>query len=705
MKKIRIEQLIPGNDDYDRIQPLRPLNSFSSPSFFLFAFTDKLAILPKGSERLYTSFDEWVAQGILPYSELDSGNFHHPVLYFVEETDLHLLELFFYEENRFFCVEYSSGTAKIIRTITLEDNPLYPKVNSSGTLAYSTDRNELFIIDKGFHVTKLLTVTNNYRIDKTPSRDEFGIHDLFYWSPNGNRLAFYMTDDSQVAEYPIVHLEEPIAKVEMIKYPMAGQDSESTQIGVLDTTTGSLSCINCANDPVLSNASRTICHACSYLPCLSWSDDSQHIFLCELERSQNYFQAKQYSADTGALEALLFEESDKQYVEPEFPFYSIGDSLYFLSQRTGHNHIYRYKTIRKETEQLTSGEWEVNEILCARDNEIIYLASESSPLNREAYRLNLQTGRHDKLSSLTGYQSLFISGNDMVLLNENGYSSITILVNGHSLMINDPINEYELPRQEIGSFKKDGDDIFYRITHPFRTTTQGRSPVVFYVYGGPHVQLITHQRGSSTKGFEEMMALSGYYVFYIDPHGSANRGHAFESSIYQRLNQPQREDYHYALNWFFNHYGTTADPNRIAIYGWSFGGFMTLSMLLTGHGGFPFKIGIAGGAVVDWRYYEVMYTERYMGIRDKDTEHYYDSCDMKQKLQDLRTHLYLIHCDNDPVVLWQNTLSLLQKANKETKNGNLIDYYVYPGHPHNVKGTERLQLMIKIKSLIDKELK
>ena len=230
-------------------------------------------------------------------------------------------------------------------------------------------------------------------------------------------------------------------------------------------------------------------------------------------------------------------------------------------------------------------------------------------------------------------------------------------------------------------------------------------PIVFYVYGGPHVQLINDQWGTSTKGFEEMMAQEGYFVFMIDPHGSAHRGKAFEEKIYQNINQPQIADYDDALDWLLKEspYKEHLNPQKMAIYGWSFGGYMTLSMLLNSR--HTFQIGVAGGAVVDWRLYEIMYTERYMGIRnikDKETESIYEKFDIKQQIHRLKTPLYLIHCDNDPIVLWQHTLSLLDKINSIGNLCTLVDYYVFPGHEHNVRGRERVALMAKVKGVIER---
>lgn len=722
MKKLKIEQLIPGNEEYDKVQPLRPTNVLFSHSYIFFIFRDSVAVWKRqkmDSSLTTIFFDDWIVQNTrrIYYETLASGEFkaHQPKLYHVEELECDRLRLRFTEESVFFEIEltYSDGSV-VFRYFREEKVDIhYPRSNDQGELAYSTSCNYLRLWNG--ESEKMLHSEHNasYRLDRLPSRSEFGITELVHWSPDNRRVAFYMNNDNQVEEYPLVRIMEPMARLEKIKYPMAGRASENVRIGVLDLETSNIAFIDPGKCYLPQDNRRRVPCNYDYLTSLTWSEDSEHLYLCHLSRSQQYFFAEQHSATTGEFETLLFEETSDRYVEPEHPFYPQGNNLYFLSQRTGHQHIYRCDLTTHAVVAVTSGEWDVLEIISVNASFIYYYSTERSPLNREVYRLNLTDGGREPLWSFDGRQEVFFNNEkredeQWVMYMHNREVPGIVVIDGHEFPVRNPLEKYQSVRQTVGYFEKEGTKIYYKVTEPFvRKNAEGKkrrkSPVVFYVYGGPHVQLVQNGWGSGTKGFEEMMAQAGYYVFYIDPHGSAHRGRDFESVIYQRINQPQLEDYDYALDWFFENYGEVADKNRMAIYGWSFGGYMTLSMLLKSR--YTFQFGVAGGAVVDWRYYEVMYTERYMGIYNSSTEKYYEECDIKRDWGRLRTPVYLIHCDNDPVVLWQHTLSLLKKSNQECGNCHLVDYYVFPGHPHNVRGKERIQLMNKIKLLIDRKIK
>lgn len=732
MKQLTLDDWIPGGKYYESHQPFSPTKILFCNQYNILCFSDGFVIL--SNDKIHqnstqsTSFNQLCQPYYHSYSELSSKancEIKHPTFYFCEAEGGFIL-LHLYEDIHFLIVKLNIEHNEIedVTIANAPEVPLYVQSNENGIVAFSTQRNNLYILDQKRRFNILYHCTTNYKINKTPSRDEFGIEHLIHWSPDNQKIAFYLTEDEKVPEYPYIHLTDIDAPnnkrflTHTTKYPFAGQESESTRIGILDIETKKIVFIDCKDDPTeIPGTQRSINHQNSYMPCLSWAIDSKHIYVCELERSQKYFQAKKYSADSGTFESFLFDEEDDCYVEPEHSFLSISKSKFiFLSQRTGYNHLYLYDEELKQTETLTQGEWNVTQCIGYSNNKIIYLSTENSLLNQDAYWIDIDSKKTSFLTEKKGHHTLYLNktNNKWIDCFDAHDNPGEIIFNGESVYsIENPLNGYDLPKQTIGSFpytlhsqgKMIDHAIYYRVTFPMNYQKGKKYPVIFYVYGGPHVQLISNHWGSGTKGFEEMMSAEGYYVLCADPITSMNRGHKEESVIYPYLNKTQIEDYDASLDYFFKHF-EDADRNRIAVYGWSFGGYMTLSMLLMSKYRDHFKIGVAGGAVIDWRYYEVMYSERYMGYEnflDKESKVAKEN-DIKEKIDLLQTHLYLIHCDNDPVVLPLHPLSLINKINKTGEILDLIDFYLFPGHEHNVKGPQRIALMNKIKSMISNYL-
>ncbi len=715
-KKLTEDELTPGSPIFNRFIPRKPQRIVFTESNYIFIFPDGIGtidrcITEKGGLRGDGFFDDAIAENFISFDSLKEKK---PTL-FKEKFDIiyiaddPILCLIFLSGNKFFRVHLKKDEIIVLWETKEFKETLFPKANIYGDIVFSCNE-RIYSID-AFTGRYFLAYTEDderYTISRTPSRDEFGIKDLFYWAPNNRTVAFYRTNNTKVDVYPLITIEDPKPVRSLIDYPMAGEDSESVSIGILDTSSKDCTFLSLGSN----QGTPPINHKEAYYTALTWSPDSSEIYLCELERSQKYFQAKVYSAYSGKIKRFLFDESSEKYVEPDQPFTIVNsDTIVFLSQRSGHKHLYKFDIKSNTITPLTQGNWDVIEVISYDEKgKIIYAyATTTEAINREVIQVSINRGTNTfKETHEPGYyHTLFVDEENRETIDfyENQTNpGFVHFQNDYIMPLRNPyIKEgFEIPNKKLGSFKKDGDTIYYSLTLP-KLANGEKVPLLFYVYGGPHVQLVTNQFGSGTKGIEEMMASNGIATFYIDPHGSYNRGRDFESVIYQQLNRPQVEDYDFALDWLRENFADKIDMTKIAVYGWSFGGYMTLTMLLKSK--YNFQIGIAGGAVTDWRYYEVMYTERYMGIRNDDTEKYYEACSIKSDFSKLHSPLYLIHCDNDPIVVWQHTLSLLKIAHEKYDFTHLIDYYIFPGHPHNVCGPERIQLMRKIKAVILNKLK
>ena len=438
-------------------------------------------------------------------------------------------------------------------------------------------------------------------------RNEFGIYKGTFWSPKGNCLAFYRMDQSMVTAYPQVNTTTRIATLEPDKYPMAGMTSHKVTVGVYHIQSGKTIYLQ-AGDPTDR-----------YFTNISWSPDEKSIYVIELNRDQNHSQLVRYNAETGAKEAMLFEETHPKYVEPQHPIVFLPwDSNQFIywSQRDGFHHLYLYNKEGQLIKQLTQGDWLVQDILgfnTAR-KEMIIASTEISPLQTNIFSLNVKTGKRTLLGQQDGTHSARLSASGTYLIDNftsfNVPREISILpTNGKTgvnlLTATDPMKEqYNLPEITLGTIKAaDGKtDLYYRLIKPVNFDPNKKYPAIIYVYGGPHAQLIHNNRFYDARGWDLYMAQKGYVMLTVDSRGSDNRGLEFENCTFRQLGVEEMKDQVEGAKFLQSLPYVNAD--KIGVHGWSFGGFMTTNLMLT----YPeiFKVGVPGGPVIDLQYYEVM---------------------------------------------------------------------------------------------------
>ncbi len=539
---------------------------------------------------------------------------------------------------------------------------------------------------------------------------EFGINKGLFWSPQGNALAFYRMDEQMVTSYPLVNIDARCAEYVPHKYPMAGMKSHEVTLGVYNISTGQTIYL------------KTGLPKEKYLTNIAWSPDEKSIYIAELNREQNEMHLVRYSAITGEREADLFTETNDKYVEPTNPVLFLpGDPTKFIwqSDRDGFNHIYLYDTTGRVLKQLTSGKWLVQRVL-GFDNkgENIFITataphplssqSEGTPLEVYGWQINLKSGKRTCFTLKNGVHSVNISPSGLYAIDQ--YSTPTTprdidivkIRNGETitslLAAKNPFRDYNMPEIISGTITAaDGvSDLHYRLLNPVGMEQGKKYPTVIYVYGGPHSQQVTGGFQYGTRGWEIYMAQRGYVVFVVDNRGTGNRGRAFEDVIHRNLGVNEMADQMKGVEYLKTL--PYVDAERIGVHGWSYGGFMTTNLMLTHPD--VFKVGVAGGPVIDWKYYEIMYGERYMD-RPQDNPEGYKNADLKLKAENLKGRLLLIHGDIDPVVVWQHSLSFLKAC---VGANTYPDYFVYPGHEHNVMGKDRIHLHEKITRYFDENL-
>ncbi|NPA37167.1 MAG: prolyl oligopeptidase family serine peptidase [Chlorobi bacterium] len=525
-------------------------------------------------------------------------------------------------------------------------------------------------------------------------RNEFGINKGTYWSPKGNYLAFYRNDQSMVADYPLVNIETRIATVENIKYPMAGMTSEQVAVCIYNVNTGDTIHLKTAS-PVNR-----------YFTNIAWTPDEKYILIAELNRDQNHMQMIKYDATTGEKVSVLFEERDEQWVEPQHPalFVPGSDDLFvWQSMRDGHNHMFLYNTSGKLIKNLTDDDVEVMSVLGfnSKGNMLYFMGTTGDAMNRYLYSTSLSSGRVNQIIKNEGYHTAKVSSNGKNIL--DFYSSLDVpfkadLLDGNGLLKKnlftspDPFKEKGVKTGEIKLLKvKSADgktDLNARIVLPVDFDPSKKYPVIIYVYGGPHSQLVANRWHGGASGWQLYMAQEGYIAFTMDNRGTSNRGAEFEQVIHRHLGKAEVADQMKGVEYLKSL--PYVDTTRIGVHGWSYGGFMTTSLMVQ----HPevFKVGVAGGPVIDWKYYEVMYGERYMDTPQENPEGYKES-NLNNQVKGLKGRFMIIHGAIDPVVVWQHSLTFVRAC---VENEIQLDYFVYPRHEHNVRGHDRIHLMKKV---------
>lgn len=539
-------------------------------------------------------------------------------------------------------------------------------------------------------------------------RDEFGITGGLFWSPKGNRLAFYRMDQSMVADYPLVTVPEVrdsahrMATPAPEKYPMAGCTSHKVTVGVYDMAARSTVWLQ-AGDPTDR-----------YFTNVAWSPDESTIYMFELNRLQNDCRLVSYDAATGRKKGELCRFVSDKYVEPLHPivFLPWDDEKFVLqSQKDGYNHFYLYDTTGREIKQITAGKWVVMQFLGfnTRTRSIIYASNELSPVQRNLWQVDVETGRRTMVDANgNGWHSGKLSGSGCYVLDNWQAPTVareiwlTNTETGHRtrwFAAPDPWQGYEVPRFETGTIKAaDGvTDLYWRMVKPADFRPEKKYPTVVYVYGGPHAHNVDARWHWASRSWETYMAQRGYVLFVLDNRGSANRGLEFEQATWHQLGQVEMQDQMCGVD--FLRQQPWCDTTRLGIHGWSYGGFMTISLMTNNPG--VFKVGVAGGPVIDWKWYEVMYGERYMGTPQNNPSGYAKTSllPMAKKLKD---RLQIIIGLNDPTVVPQHALTFLKAC---IEAGTQPDFFVYPGEPHNMRGHQSVHLHERITRYFDDYLK
>ncbi len=567
--------------------------------------------------------------------------------------------------------------------------------------AYTIDNNLYYMDERGNSYTVTADEDKNIVNGQVVSRNEFGITGGIFWSPDGKKLGFYRKDESQVTNFPLLDINTRTGELKEIKYPMAGMKSELVSLGVYDIASAKTTFLD-ANDFGREQ----------YLTGITWAPESDMVYIQVLNRGQNHMRLNKYDASTGKLIATLFEEKSNTYVEPQSGLVFLANNpkqfIYSTNNRDGFMNLYLHDVNGKLIRRLTDVDADVEFVAADPAGKYVYyLSSEISPVEKQLFRVEVKSGKKSRLTTEEGWHSIMMSG-DCAYFVDN-YSSIKVPRNvdlttntGKVVRrlqeVENPNKDYNFGEITLGKIKADdGSDLYYRLIKPMDFDPNKKYPVIHYVYGGPHSQLVTNTWNASLRMWEMYMAQHGYVVFVIDNHGTPNRGKAFEDIIHRQCGQVEMKDQVKGIEWLKSF--PWVDANRIGVHGWSYGGFMTISLITN----YPdiYKVAVAGGPVIDWKWYEVMYGERYMDTPQENPEGYAKTS-LIAKAKDLKGKLLICQGAVDPVVVWEQSLSFIREC---IKNNVQVDYFPYPCAEHNVMGRDRIHLMQKVTNYFEDYLR
>ena len=541
----------------------------------------------------------------------------------------------------------------------------------------------------------------NLVFGETVSRKEFGIDAGWYMSPDSSKVAFYRKDQNKVTWFPLLDIQTRTGELKQIKYPMNGMDSEEVAVGVYDFATGNTAYLQVSDFTTER-----------YITNISWSPDSRYVFAQVLDRSQHHMKLNQYRACDGAYVRTLLTEDNEAWIEPLDPIWFLKGRtdlfLYRTDNRDGYRNLYLVDTLGT-LRRLPTADAEIAYL----DNDgtnVYYSSAENSPIENHLYKLSITLPRKKcvekarfskpvQLTSGRGWHFVELTPDCRWLLDRWSNTSTPMQVYRRSTdgKVNeklyegtDPLKGYASCQVEVGTVPSaDGQfENYYRLVYPKDFDPSKKYPVILYVYGGPHSQLVQDTWLGQIRMWEMLMAQKGYLVYVQDNRGTSNRGAAFEKAINRRCGQEEMKDQMVGINWLRSL--PFVDASRIGVHGWSYGGFMTISLLTN----YPdvFKVGVAGGPVIDWKWYEIMYGERYMDNPETNPEGF-EATSLINKAKDLKGKLLICQGAIDDTVVWEHSLSFIQQCiDLEIP----VDYFPYPTAKHNVYGRNRIHLMDKV---------
>ena len=508
--------------------------------------------------------------------------------------------------------------------------------------------------------------------------EELEITTAYWWAPDSSAIAYLQMDESKVAKYPLVDFSSPEGDADEERYPPAGGANPIVRVFVAAVGGGEARAMDTGENTDI------------YIARVNWLTDSKHVAIQRLNRAQTELDLLIADAASGEAHTALTEKD--QYwinVSNDLHFFKDGKRFLWSSERSGYRHLYLYDLDGKEQAQLTKGEWEVSAVDAVDEGKglVYFTGTSKSPLERHLYRVSLDGSAVSRITIHNGTHGVNMAPDASAFVDTysdvmtpprqdlaHADGSLLRIINENKVA---ELAEYHLVAPQFLTVKThDGMLLNAWMIKPPDFDASRKYPVLVFTYEGPHAQVVLNAWGNNTGLWHQEMAQKGYIIFALDNRGSAGRGHLFEEPIHYRFGAQELSDQRDGVDYLKSL--PFVDASRIGIWGWSYGGHMTLHAMF--EAGNVFKAGFAGGPVTDWFFYDSIYTERYLGLLPQNAEGYRSSSPL-EKAAGLKGKLLIAHGTGDDNVHFANTLSLI---NELIEHGKYVEVMPFPGRGHGV---------------------
>ena len=596
---------------------------------------------------------------------------------------------------------YDIATKKI--ELLSADKQRYATFSSSGNQVAFVRANNLFV--KNLETGKELQLTSDGKKNEIINgatdwvyEEEFAFDKAFFWSPTGNSIAYYKFNESAVKEFNMPIYGTLYPQDNPFKYPKAGEKNSTVQIEVANIISGNISTYSPEANV-------------EYIPRVKWSKTDDALIIYTMNRHQSNLKLINYNP-TEKSSSVLYEENNDAYIDITDNFYVVGANkgFIFTSEKSGFNHLHYQSWNGSKNFQITKGEWEVTDVYGFEENSgtIYFQGAKNSPMNREVYKTSIKGSGPQKLTPLAGWNNATfssgfkyfinyhstVSSPSYISLHKNSGKEIRVLKD--NTVLNLTLTKCDISKPEFLTIPVNGETLNAYMIKPSNFDPSKKYPVLMYVYGGPGSQTVKNSWGGANYLWYQMMAQKGYIIVSVDNRGTGARGQKFKKLTYKQLGKYETEDQISSAKWLAGQ--SYVDASRIGIWGWSYGGYMSSLCLFKGND--IFKTAMAVAPVTNWKYYDSIYTERYMQTPEENSG--YDENSPITHVDSLKGNYLLVHGTGDDNVHFQNSIEMvtaLQKANKQ------FDFMLYPNKNHGIYGgNTRLQLFQMLTNYVEENL-
>ncbi|NGP77172.1 S9 family peptidase [Balneolaceae bacterium YR4-1] len=599
------------------------------------------------------------------------------------------------KENYFVHNLETGKTAKLTQS---DEKQQYAQLSPTGEKAAFVQNNNLYLVDLESGEEKAITTDGeeNKIINGATDwvyEEEFGFAKAWYWSPDGNKIAFYRFNESRVKEFFMIEWGSLYPDQTRFKYPKAGEKNSIVKIGVYDLESQNTVWIDIGEETD------------QYIPRINWTENSGTLAIRRMNRLQNKQDLMLADVNSGKTQTIKTEDSDAWIdINDDLTFLENGEQFIYLSEESGYNHIYLYDMSGELVRQVTTGNWEVTNYLgYNEENErIYYISTEESPLQRHLYSIDISGDDKTKMSDGEGWNSVNMSRDhkyyietysspempSVYTLHEGSGKEVRVLEDNNELKTT--LEEYRMPEKEFMKIPLPQAELNAYMLKPSDFDSTKKYPVLFYVYGGPGSQTVSKRFDSGQRPiWHRYLAEQGYIVFSVDNRGTGARGRNFEKQVYKKLGQYEVQDQIDAARYLLDQYDFI-DTARVGIWGWSYGGYM--SSLVLAKGSDVFSTAIAVAPVSSWRFYDTIYTERFMQTPQMNPEGYEKGAPLTYAGQ-IEGNYLLVHGTGDDNVHFQNAVEMV---NKLVSEGVQFETMYYPNRAHGISGGNTRQHLFKM---------